>query len=201
MLVSSSVARRRGHGSSSGVWGCDKSEATRICTIRILVLARAPTPVQTNGVVACLARLHAVLTSGLLLAAFHLTRFAWPAPCATTLFGLSSALLLGSRHPCCARTGCFQALYVIPGVVSRFVGSSFALRLWCPVSFDTSPGPACARYDRIASAKSISPSSLISVSRARLLIVGQGRLSEANGAERLWRCCGGQSVRDCDGPV
>jgi hypothetical protein len=99
MLVSASIARRRGNGSSSGIWSCDKSEATRTCSTGILVLARAPTPVQTNGVIARLAHLDTVLTCRLLLATFHLTRFAWPASCATALLGLTSTLLLRSRHP------------------------------------------------------------------------------------------------------
>ena len=103
MLVSSSVARRSGDGSSARIWSRDKSEATRIRAIRILVLARTPTPVQTDGIVACFARLHTILARRLLFAALDLARLARPASCATAFLGLSGALLLRSRHACCTR--------------------------------------------------------------------------------------------------
>jgi hypothetical protein len=180
MLVSSSSARRSGDSSSGGIGSRDKREATRIRAIRILILARTPTPVETDGIIACFARLDTVLTRRLLLTALDLARLARPTSCATALLRLSGALFLRSRHPCCTRR-----LFL-----SSFWGS-FSFRSdpaptacpVCPVSCDASPGPAWGRHDRIAD-KSISLRPLISVSRASLLLVGQGRLPATNGAER-----------------
>jgi len=138
MLVSSSISRRSGDSPGGGIGSRDKSEATRIRAIRILVLARTPTPVQPDGIVACFAGLGAVLTRWLLLAALDLARLTRPASCATALLGLSGALFLRSRHPCCARRlflssswGCFS-VRPVPAPIARPI---------CPVSCDASPGP------------------------------------------------------------
>jgi hypothetical protein len=150
MLVSSSIARRSGDGSTGWVRSRDKSEATRIRTIHILVLARTPTPVQPDGIVACFACLDAVLTRWLLFAALDLARLARPASCATALLGLSGALFLRSRHPCCVRrlflSSSWESCSIrsVPVPIARHV---------CPVSCDASPGPAWDCHDLIATAR------------------------------------------------
>jgi len=150
MLVSSPSVRRRGYSSSGGIRRRNKSEATRIRAIRVLVLARAPTPVQTDRIVARFACLDAVLTRWLLLAALDLARLARPASCATALFGLSGALFLRSRHPCCARRLFLSSFWDSFSACSDPVLISFPV---CPVSCDASPGPVWGRHDRIATAR------------------------------------------------
>ena len=150
MLMASSIPRRSGDSSSGGIWGRDKSEATRIRAIRILVFARTPAPVQTDRVVACFARLGTVLTRRLLLAALDLARLARPTACATALLGLSGALFLRSRHPCCTRRLFLSSFWESFSLRSDPVPIARPVR---PVSCDASPGPAWGRHDRIASAK------------------------------------------------
>jgi hypothetical protein len=79
---------------------------------------------------------------------------------------------------------------MVPSVVSSLVRSSFAFGITVSSILRHLARASLRSLRPHRERKSISPSSLISVSRVRLLIVGQGRLSEANGAERLWRCCG-----------
>ena len=150
VLVSSSIARRSGDSSTGRIRCRDKREATRIRAIRILVLARTPAPVQPDGIVACFARLDTVLTCRLLLAALHLARLARPASRATALLGLSGALFLRSRHPCCARRLFLSSFWECSLVRSDPV---LIARPVYPVSCDASPGPAWGRHDRIADTK------------------------------------------------
>ena len=164
MFVSSSISWRSGGGSSSARIGSrNKSEATRVRAIRILVLARTPTPVQTDRIVARFARLHTILTRRLLLAAFDLARLARPASCATALLGLSGALFLRSRHPCCTRRLFLSSFRESFSVRSNPVPIS---RPVCPVSCDASPGQNRDRHDRIASAK-VFRRGCLSLSRVR----------------------------------
>jgi hypothetical protein len=139
MLVSSSIARRSGDSSTGWIRSRDKREATRIRAIRILVLARTPTPIQPDGIVACLACLDTVLTRRFLFAALDLARFARPASCATALLGLSGALFLRSRHPCCTRRLFLSSSWESCSIRSDPV--SIARSVY-PVSCDASPGPA-----------------------------------------------------------
>lgn len=87
-----------GNGSRRRVWCRDEGEASGVGAIRILILARAAIPVETDGVVARLARLDTILTCRFLLAALDLARLAGPATSATSFFGLAGTLFLRSRH-------------------------------------------------------------------------------------------------------
>lgn len=87
-----------GNGSRGGIGSRDEGEASGVGAIRIFILARATIPVETDGVIARLARLDTILTSRFLLAALDLARLAGPATSATSFLGLAGTLFLRSRH-------------------------------------------------------------------------------------------------------
>lgn len=153
MFVCSST-RWAPHSGRRRVRRSDKGEAARIRAIRVLVLARPASPVQTDGVIARLTCLDAVLTGRLLLAAFDLSRLARPATSATALLGLPSALFLGSRHA-------DRACPPVPSSYPRFQAFRYSSSPWHPSDSsvqDDCPATLCLRqrwtsHDGIACAE------------------------------------------------
>jgi hypothetical protein len=82
-------------GASSGT--ADEGE-TAICRRAILVFPAAAAPVQPDTVIANFSVLCTVDAYGMLFAALHLTRLAWPAASTASGFWFDAGVPFAARH-------------------------------------------------------------------------------------------------------